>query len=134
LAADVFGEDRQSVSGVPASAAWLWASGSGGGGGISTSVLGIMTTSVEWRIESTAGSPVVAGSPWRLAAEIDRGVLHVLVCAELAVDLDHALKLEPMERLDRNDLFLTCVIISTTAAFLGSAGEPPRQLPEPLRS
>jgi hypothetical protein len=38
-----------------AGAAWLWA----GGGGISTSVWRIMSVSIEWRIESTARSPVV---------------------------------------------------------------------------
>ena len=50
--------DRHGCFGPPrplAGAAWLWA----GGGGISTSVWRIMTISVEWRIESTAGSPVV---------------------------------------------------------------------------
>ena len=44
--------------GWPVAKPWRFGK-SGGGGGISTSVRRIMPISVEWRIESTAGSPVV---------------------------------------------------------------------------
>src|SRR5215470_13347098 len=58
----VVSPDRHGCVGRPlplVGPAWLWAGGGGGGGGTSTSVWRITSSSVERRIESTAGSPVL---------------------------------------------------------------------------